>query len=80
MVTVCGQGVLWPRTRRFRRFPHKPPQIFLGNKKAGLINPAKYIKEDHRKGTIEVGKDADIVVVNDDFDVIATYTTGNKAV
>ena len=47
---------------------------------AATINPAKYIKEDHRKGTIEVGKDADIVVVNDDFDVIATYTTENKAV
>lgn len=39
-------------------------------------NPAKYIDVYDRKGSLEVGKDADFLVVNDDLDIIATYCMG----
>lgn len=40
------------------------------------INPAKCIGVDDRKGSIKVGKDADIVVLDNDYSVIQTYTKG----
>jgi len=47
---------------------------------AATINPAVYAGESHRKGSIEQGKDADIVVCDDEFNVIAAYTMGNNVV
>ena len=43
------------------------------------INPARLINVDDRKGTIQTGKDADLVVLNDDYSVEITYTKGKKA-
>lgn len=43
------------------------------------INPARLINVDDRKGTIQTGKDADLVVLNDDYSVEMTYTKGKKA-
>ena len=40
------------------------------------INPARCIGVDGRKGSITVGKDADIVVLNDDYSVEQTYCRG----
>lgn len=40
------------------------------------INPARCIGVDDRKGSITVGKDADIVVLNDDYSVEQTYCRG----
>ena len=40
------------------------------------INPARCIGVDDRKGSITVGKDADIVVLNDDYSVEQTYCKG----
>lgn len=40
------------------------------------INPARCIGVDDKKGSIAVGKDADIVVLNDDYSVEQTYTKG----
>ena len=40
------------------------------------INPARCIGVDDRKGSIIVGKDADIVVLNDDYSVEQTYCRG----
>ena len=40
------------------------------------INPARCIGVDDRKGSIAVGKDADIVVLNPDYTVEQTYTKG----
>lgn len=39
-------------------------------------NPAKAIGVSHRKGRIAVGMDADLVVLNDDFDVVRTIVEG----
>ena len=39
-------------------------------------NPARYIGVDDRKGSLEAGKDADILVVNDAFEIQATYCMG----
>ncbi len=40
------------------------------------INPAKCLGIDDRKGSLTVGKDADIVVLNDDYSVAQTYCKG----
>ena len=43
---------------------------------AATINPAKVLKLDHVKGRIRSGYDADIVVLNESYDVLATYVEG----
>ncbi len=43
---------------------------------ACTINPAKCLGIDDRKGSLTVGKDADIVVLNDDYSVNQTYCKG----
>lgn len=43
------------------------------------LNPAKYISVDDRKGSIEVGKDADMVILNQQFEVQRTYCKGEVA-
>ena len=40
------------------------------------INPAKVLGVDDRKGSIEVGKDADLIVVDDNFNVYMTICRG----
>jgi len=40
------------------------------------INPARCLGVDDRKGSLEVGKDADIVVLNNDYSVVQTYCNG----
>lgn len=46
---------------------------------ACTINPATLIGVQDRKGSIQTGKDADLVVLNDDYSVEMTYTKGKKA-
>jgi N-acetylglucosamine-6-phosphate deacetylase len=41
------------------------------------LNPARQIKVDHIKGSIEVGKHADMVLCNDDMEIFATFVKGN---
>lgn len=40
------------------------------------INPARCLKVDDRKGSIQAGKDADIVVLNDDYSIEQVYCRG----
>lgn len=40
------------------------------------INPARCIHVDDRKGSIRAGKDADLVVLDDNYDVLQTYCRG----
>ncbi len=40
------------------------------------LNPARAIHEDARKGSIEVGKDADLVIFDNDFNVLKTIIGG----
>ena len=44
---------------------------------ACTINPARCIGVDDRKGSIQVGKDADLVVLDTDYSVIQTYCKGD---
>lgn len=45
------------------------------------LNPARAVKLDHRKGTVETGKDADIVVLDGDtLDVREVIARGNRMV
>ncbi len=45
---------------------------------ACTINPAKLINVDDRKGQLCVGYDADIVVLDDEYNVIQTFCRGKK--
>ena len=40
------------------------------------INPARCLRVDDRKGRIAAGCDADLVVLEDNYDVIQTYCRG----
>ena len=42
-------------------------------------NPAKYIGVFDRKGSLEVGKDADLLVIDKDYQLKATYCRGELA-
>ena len=42
------------------------------------INPARMLGVDDRKGSIQAGKDADLVVLNDDYSVEMTYAKEKK--
>ncbi len=42
------------------------------------INPAKVINLHHKKGSIEKGKDADFILLDDDFNLYATFAKGKK--
>lgn len=42
------------------------------------INPATLISEDARKGSIAVGKDADLLITNDDLSIDSVYILGKR--
>ncbi len=44
---------------------------------AASLNAAKVIGEDYRKGSLEKGKDADIIITDNDFNVLKTIVKGN---
>ena len=43
------------------------------------LNPAKLHKIDHKKGSIKLGKDADMLIVDKDLNIRRTYTRGKLA-
>ena len=61
--------------KHLSRFTGEGPEKVLG-----LLptNPARLIGEDHRRGDIAVGKDADFVVLSSGLDVIETWSAGKK--
>ena len=42
------------------------------------LTPARLMGVDHRMGSLEVGKDADVVIMDESFQVEAVFTTGNR--
>ena len=42
------------------------------------INPARALRVDDRKGRLAAGHDADIVVLEDNYDVVQTYCRGKE--
>jgi len=61
---------------RFIRFTGCSPNVGI---KAVTQNPARVLGMEDRKGTIELGKDADLTILDDDYSVWATIA-GGKAV
>lgn len=61
--------------KKISLFTGAPPEKVLG-----LLtrNPAALIGEDHRRGDIAVGKDADFVVLSEDLDVLETWSAGEN--
>lgn len=45
---------------------------------AASLAPARSIRVDDRKGSLEVGKDADILIADNDFEIISTFIGGEK--
>jgi N-acetylglucosamine-6-phosphate deacetylase len=41
------------------------------------INPAAVVNVDENKGSLELGKDADIVIIDDEINVHLTIVKGN---
>ncbi len=46
--------------------------------KLSSLNPCTYYGYGDHKGSIQIGKDADLVVISDDYQAIATYVEGEK--
>ena len=61
--------------KKIARFTGAPPEKVLG---LLTVNPARLIGEDHRRGDIAVGKDADFVVLSEDLDILETWSAGEK--
>lgn len=47
--------------------------------KMASLNPAKFLNIDHLTGSIKVGKQADIAIIDDDFNCYKTYVKGEVA-
>ena len=45
---------------------------------AGTINPARVLKIDHKKGRIRANYDADLVILDRDYEVVETYVLGQS--
>ena len=45
---------------------------------SATINPAKMLGINNNKGSIEINKDADLVITNSDFKVMWTYCKGRE--
>lgn len=76
--TIAGSALtLDAAVRNFARHTGLP--IWRAANLASL-NPARSIGVDDRKGALEVGMDADIVIADGDFNVRATYVRGRRVV
>ena len=61
--------------KRLARFTGAAPEKVLG---LLTTNPARLIGEDHCRGEIAVGRDADLVVLSDGLDVLETWSAGER--
>lgn len=43
------------------------------------LNPARAVRIDHRKGTLDANMDADFIFLDDDLNVLATFVGGDLA-
>lgn len=46
--------------------------------KMATINPAKVINVDDKKGSLDIGKDADITIFNDKLEILYTFVNGKE--
>lgn len=71
---LCGSSkpVLYGMKNLFQQL-HIPMERII---EMASLNPAKKLGVDYHKGSISIGKDADIVVINSNFDCLATYING----
>lgn len=74
--TLAGSTLLLRNAiRNFVRFTGAPLEIAV---RLATINPAKVAGIDKVTGTIEVGKRADLVVLDNDMEIIYTFSKGRK--
>lgn len=62
--------------RNYRKFCECSTEEALNN---ATLNPARVIHMDHKKGSLDAGKDADFVFLDDDLNVLATFIGGELA-
>jgi N-acetylglucosamine-6-phosphate deacetylase len=60
-------------TQRFRAFTGCSLKTAID---CATLYPARVLGLDHRKGSVTVGKDADVVIWNDDFTAHTTIIAG----
>ena len=61
--------------KKISAFTMAPPERVLP---LLTLNPAKLIGEEHRRGEIAVGRDADFTVLSPELDVLATWSAGEN--
>lgn len=74
--TIAGSALTMDRAvRNFRRYTDLPLYEVVN---MASLYPARSIGVDARKGSLEPGKDADIVITDADFNVRETYVRGER--
>lgn len=73
---LCGSAM--PYYQGFRNLIEKARLPFVTAVNASSINPARYLKVDKSKGSIEKGKDADFVIMSKNYDLKQVYCRGAK--
>ena len=73
---LCGSSL--PYYKVFHNLIEKARLPLVTVVNAATINPARYIKKEDKKGSIEVNKDADFVVMDDDYQLVQVYCRGKE--
>ena len=71
---LCGSSLQY--REMFRNLIEKARLPLVTAINATSINPARYIKMDDRKGSIEVSKDADIIIMDENYELIQVFCRG----
>jgi N-acetylglucosamine-6-phosphate deacetylase len=69
-------GTAMGMNQLLRRYTEKTGCTFAEAIATATVNPAKLLGIEHRKGKIEIGADADLVLLDEDLRVFATIVGG----
>ena len=69
-------GSEWPINRGVRNLVRDVGVSLADAVKMASLNPARVIGMEKTKGSLEIGKDADIIVIDDDINVHLTFVKG----
>ena len=72
--TLAGSVLRMPEA--IKNMVHFTQCSLIDAVKMASLNPAKILKLDHRKGSIEINKDADLAILNSSLDVMLTMQEG----
>lgn len=73
-ISGSGKNILFDMKNLLFKHQMNTEQVI----KMASLYPAKYFNLDHQKGSIKIGKDADFVLLDHDWNVCQTYVEGIK--